>query len=298
MGGHILPPFFLPVLLPVLTTHCIYNKTKVMKTKIISTYRHIRNQEILLLATMGLLFGYFILHPISMVIYWYEMNSAAFNFSSFGEVISESFSHSFSLHMMPMSIAFSIVGILIGATFGLYFKAIKSNESILRAKGQLLDQNINTLISNGETEFVEFKSSLRYDYRQVKTDKNLEHVILKSIAGFLNSNGGILIIGVDDYGEILGLENDYWTLKKKNKDGFQQRIITLISNEFGKDICPKIHIEFHLIERYEICSILIEPSSRPVYFNQGDRTIFFLRTGNVTNPLTTSETVKYLQSKS
>ena len=138
---------------------------------------------------------------------------------------------------------------------------------------------------------------MRYDYRQVRTDKNLEHVILKSLAGFLNANGGTLIIGVDDYGEILGLENDYWTLKKKNKDGFQQRLVTLIANEFGKDICPKIHIGFHQIERNEICSLLVEPTSRPVYFNENNRTIFFLRTGNVTNPLTTSETVKYLQSK-
>ena len=108
----------------------------------------------------------------------------------------------------------------------------------------------------------------------------------------------LLIIGVNDYGEILGLENDYYTLKKKNKDGFQQRIVTIIANEFGKDICPKIHIEFHQIQGEEVCSILVEPSSRPVYFNQGNRTIFILRTGNVTNPLTTSETVKYLQSKS
>ncbi|HYQ58976.1 MAG TPA: ATP-binding protein [Draconibacterium sp.] len=269
-----------------------------MRTKIIFLYRYLRNQEILLLAIIGLLFGYFILHPISMVIYWYEMTSSVFNFSSFGEVLSESFSHSFSLHMMPMSVAYSILGVLVGVTFGLYYKTHKNNENILRAKGQLLNQNINTLITNGETEFVEFKSSLRYDYRQVKTDKNLEHIILKSIAGFLNGKGGTLIIGVDDYGEILGLENDFWTLKKKNRDGFQQRIIMLVSNEFGKDICPRLHIEFHIIERLEICSILIEPSSRPVYFNQGNRTIFYLRTGNVTNQLTTSETVKYLQSKS
>lgn len=256
-----------------------------------------KNKELILHSFIGLLTGYFIIHPVSMAIYWFEENNVAFSIIQVKNIISEILVHSFSLHMMPMSVAYSILGIIVGLVSGLYYTSIKKKNLLLYGKKQLLQQSIPSLIASGETEFVEFKSSLRHDYRQVKTDKNLEHVILKSLAGFLNANGGILIIGVNDYGEILGLENDYWTLKKKNKDGFQQRLITLISNEFGKDICPRIHIDFHQIERYEICSILIEPSSRPVYFNQGNRTIFFLRTGNVTNSLTTSETVKYLQSK-
>ena len=125
----------------------------------------------------------------------------------------------------------------------------------------------------------------------------MEDVILKSIAGFLNAKGGILIMGVNDYGEILGLDNDYWSLKKKDKDGFQQRLMLIVSNAFGKDICTKIHIAFHEIKEKEICTLYIEPSHHPVYFNEENRTIFFLRTGNVTNPLTTRETVKYLQNR-
>ncbi len=143
---------------------------------------------------------------------------------------------------------------------------------------------------------MEFKSSLRHDYRQVKIDKNLEHVILKSIAGFLNGKGGTLLIGVNDFGEILGLANDYWSLKKKTKDGFEQRLMLIISNAFGKDICSKIQVSFHTINDKEICSLFIEHSKRPVYFKDNNQTIFFLRTGNVTNPLSTSETVEYLES--
>ena len=122
-------------------------------------------------------------------------------------------------------------------------------------------------------------------------------MILKSIAGFLNANGGTLIIGVNDNGEILGLENDYWSLKRKDKDGFQQRLILLVANAFGKDICTKIHVSFHEIETKEICTLYIKPCRHPVFFNEDNRTIFYLRTGNVTNPLTTSETVKYLQNR-
>lgn len=261
------------------------------------TYFVVKNGQVALHAIIGLLIGYFILHPISMMIHSFELNESVFSLRSLIDLSSESFKHSFSLHMMPMSVAFAILGLIGGIISGLYYKSIKDKQNKLQVKRQLLKQSIPTLIANGETEFVEFKSSLRHDYRQIKTDKNLEYVILKSIAGFLNAKGGTLIIGVDDSGDILGLENDYWSLKKMNKDGFQQRIILLLSNAFGKDICPKVHISFHHIEDKEICTLLIEPSKRPVYINEGNRTIFFLRTGNVTNPLTTSETVAYLNDK-
>ena len=71
----------------------------------------------------------------------------------------------------------------------------------------------------------------------------------------------------------------------------------IISNTFGKDICSKVHVSFHTISDKEICSLFIERSKRPVYFKENNHTVFFLRTGNVTNPLSTSETVEYLESK-
>ncbi len=256
-----------------------------------------RNKELIIHAFIGLLTGYFLIHPISMVIYWFQLNTNEHSLTDLFDVFTVNLRHSFSLHMMPMSVAFSILGALIGLGSGFYYRSIKKKEYLLYGKGQLLQQSMPSLITNGESQFVEFKSSLRHDYRQIKTDKNLEDVILKSIAGFLNAKGGTLIIGVNDSGEILGLENDYWSLKRKDKDGFQQRLILIISNAFGKDICSKIHITFHEIEGKEICTLYIEPSQQPIFVNEENRTIFFLRTGNVTNPLTTSEVVKYLQNR-
>ncbi|MUP39395.1 AlbA family DNA-binding domain-containing protein [Labilibaculum euxinus] len=257
----------------------------------------IRNQELLIHSLVGLLVGFFILHPISMVIYWFDTHGAEYSLISLGKVISDSFSHAFSLHMIGMSIAFSVLGGVIGFGSGLYYRSLKRKDGVLFGKRKLLEQSIPSLIKEGENEFVEFKSSLRHDYYQVKMNKNLEMVIMKSIAGFLNAKGGTLLIGVDDFGEVLGLDNDYFTLKKNDKDGFQQRLITLVSNTFGKNTCAFLNISFHLINRREICTVVIQPSVRPVYVNENSRTIFYLRTGNVTNPLTTSETVGYLQSR-
>ncbi|WP_421917886.1 helix-turn-helix domain-containing protein [Marinifilum sp.] len=257
----------------------------------------IRNKELLIHSIIGLLVGFFILHPISMIIYWFDTNGIDYSLINVSKIITESIAHTFSFHMIGMSIAFSILGTLIGFGSGLYYRSLKRKEGVLLGKRKLLEQSIPSLIKEGENEFVEFKSSLRHDYYQVKTNKNLELVIMKSIAGFLNAKGGTLIIGVNDFGEVLGLDNDYFTLKKNDKDGFQQRLITLVAKTFGKNMCAYLNISFHVINKREICTVVIKPSERPVYLNENSRTIFYLRTGNVTNPLTTSETVRYLQSR-
>lgn len=235
--------------------------------------------------------GFFmlVLSPLLIATYQYELSRHE---SSFQKIVSDIY----HVYLPPADIGvfFIDLSVLIaGIVFAtLVYRYKKRSKVKLSTTSDILK-----LIENGENEKIEFKSSLRYDYHQVNTDKNLEHVILKSIAGFLNGKGGTLLIGVDDYGEILGLANDYWSLKRKTKDGFEQRLMLIISNAFGKDICSKIQASFHTIKDKEICSLFIERSKRPVYFKESNQTIFFLRTGNVTYPLSTKETVEYLQLK-
>jgi hypothetical protein len=232
---------------------------------------------------------FLIVSPLLIATYQYEF---LFHETPFLKLISNIYNVLLpptDLGVFMLDLTVSVVGIVFATLFYRYKKR--------KPEKKLTTSDILKLIEKGENERVEFKSSLRHDYRQVKTDKNLEHVILKSIAGFLNGNGGTLLIGVDDFGEILGLENDYWSLKKKTKDGFEQRLMLIISNAFGKDICSKIRVSFHIIDNKEICSLFIDHSERPVYFKDNNQTIFFLRTGNVTNSLSTSETVEYLESK-
>ncbi|PIP34501.1 hypothetical protein COX68_03935, partial [Candidatus Falkowbacteria bacterium CG_4_10_14_0_2_um_filter_41_15] len=98
------------------------------------------------------------------------------------------------------------------------------------------------LISGGENDSVEFKSSLRWDYNQKNTNKVMEYIIAKTISAFLNSNGGKLLIGVSDDGKILGLENDYKTVKSGNKDGFLLQLTQIINNYLGKEFNHYISI--------------------------------------------------------
>lgn len=260
-------------------------------------YFSVFQKEILWHILIGAVTGYLIIHPITMVIYWIEFNNESLSVPLIKEVIMNRFLHSFSSQMSPMSLLFIIFGSFIGLGSGLYSRIIRENQVAIKSNESFLTRSILKLLLEGESQTVEFKSSLRYDYRQVKTDKSLESIVLKTIAGFLNADGGILLIGVNDYSEVLGLSNDYWTLKRKDKDGFQQQIILIVSNVLGTDICQLLHITFHSINDKEICCINIDPAQRPIFVKEGQRTVFYLRTGNVTRPLNTKETVEYLRSK-
>ncbi|MEQ9482591.1 Eco57I restriction-modification methylase domain-containing protein [Coleofasciculus sp. F4-SAH-05] len=168
------------------------------------------------------------------------------------------------------------------------------------------DAEIIDLINQGESTELEFKSSSRWDMRENNKNKAMEQVILKTVAAFLNTHhGGTLLIGVNDEGKVIGLNHDYQTLQKKNRDGYELFLTNdLLLKELGKDIAPYIHITFHEIEGKDVCRISLDPSPRPVYVKLKDaksgqtKECLFIRTGNLTSQLDTpSEILNYCQNR-
>jgi Putative DNA-binding domain len=161
-----------------------------------------------------------------------------------------------------------------------------------------LDKDLPSIIRQGEGPYLEFKSSLRWDLVETRVNKALEGVVLKTLAGFLNSPvGGTLLIGVADNGEILGLEKDYQTLKKPGQDGFEQAVMTLISANLGADLCSFVHVLFHVIDNKEVCRLIISPSNRPVFIDQGNSPKFFVRTGGGTRDLNIKEALVFVTGR-
>lgn len=150
------------------------------------------------------------------------------------------------------------------------------------------------MISAGESAVLEFKSSFRWDIKENKLNKNLENVIIKSIAGFLNADGGTLIIGVDDNGKPLGIEKDYSTLKKKDRDGFEQAIMTIIALKLGANICRLALVVFHKVNNLDVCRIVVMPAHQAVYVKEGNNAKFYLRTGVSTRELNIKEAIEYI----
>ena len=193
-----------------------------------------------------------------------------------------------------MMLFYAEIGAMLGLlTIGLYSFL---NKRLLRIEllKMELNKDIPFIIQQGEGPLLEFKSSFRWDLEQSCTNRQLESVVLKSLAGFLNSHhGGTLLIGGADDGRIIGLENDFKTLKKQNQDGFEQTLMTAIAANLGADLCTHISILFHVIEANAVCRLIVLPSDRPVFLNQGNAPKLFLRTGGGTRDLNIQEALEF-----
>lgn len=155
---------------------------------------------------------------------------------------------------------------------------------------------LSYLIQMPESETLEFKSSLRWDYKQNNVNKAMELVIAKSLVAFLNSEGGTLIIGVDDKKQILGIEKDFSTLKKQDEDGFELHLTEVMKNHIGKQYRPHVHVNFDKINEKIICIVAIDKSPNPAYLIYDGKTEFYIRTGNSSQPLNVKETSEYINT--
>jgi uncharacterized protein with ParB-like and HNH nuclease domain len=163
--------------------------------------------------------------------------------------------------------------------------------------------DLQEVIESGEHGFLEFKSSMRWNVREARLDKKMEEIILKSIAAFSNSEGGKLLIGVSDSGEILGLQSDYDTLKEANKDHFELHLQNIVNSAYGKDFTTRhMKVSFPVIEEVEVCEIDIIAGTKPLYLevisNNGQKLKkFFVRSGNSSQDLDISETAEYVKRR-
>jgi hypothetical protein len=155
------------------------------------------------------------------------------------------------------------------------------------------EDEIKELILNGENEKLEIKSTLRFDLREGTVNKKIEYVIAKTISAFLNSEGGTLIIGVDDDGNILGLEKDFRTLSKQSTDGFELHLRQVIKKYLGDHFEKYIKTTFPIIDGQKICIIKILKSSKPVFVTFEGNESFFVRNGNASIPKNRQEQSEY-----
>lgn len=151
------------------------------------------------------------------------------------------------------------------------------------------------IIQGGENDYVEFKSSLRWDYEQNCVNKTMEFVIAKTLSAFMNSEGGKLFIGIKDSGEIVGLEKDYQTLKNKNKDGFLLQLTQTINQYIGKEFNQYLSIKIIPLEGKDICVVDVADSSLPVYVTNADKEEFFIRASASSQPMSLREANDYIR---
>ncbi len=156
-------------------------------------------------------------------------------------------------------------------------------------------QKIRHLVREGESKTLEFKQSFSLDVKKQKKETYLEDGCLKTVVGFLNTDGGKLIIGVKDDGEFSGLETEISKLHKNSKDKFLQYLQNKIKNRIGAEYFP--YINYRTIPVDKNCTVLLvncKASETECYL---DREFFYIRTNPATHRLKGPELVKYVRKR-
>lgn len=246
-----------------------------------------KNTKAILWTFVGALISLLLICPLVISLLKYD----SINHSKpFSEMIF-SFYKDFPFPIHVDNLLILLLFLSLGGIAGYLFYRLKSSLPQPETNYTLQD-----LLQMRESDKMEFKSSLRWDYKQNKISKEVEFAFLKTIAAFLNTSGGTLLIGVTDDAAIIGLEKDYQSLKKEGRDFFQQYIMNLVSLNLGANCCKSIDVNFFQQDNNDVCMVKVNHIKTGVFLKNQQSTSFYIRTGNNTRELDIEEALKYFKS--
>jgi DNA modification methylase len=159
-----------------------------------------------------------------------------------------------------------------------------------------IEDEILSMIINGENYNTEFKESAIWNFHTGKKDDNNTRGIIKSVAAFLNSTtGGRLLIGVKNNKDLvdLGLDFEAANPNKKDRDGYELWFSDKITTLLGGSNIGKISISFYEINTCTICKLDVPPSSTPIFYEGA----YYMRDGNKSKQLTAQEFYEVLDTR-
>jgi hypothetical protein len=164
--------------------------------------------------------------------------------------------------------------------------------ALVRRDGGSID--VPALLAAGESDRVEFKETARWNVREDKKDPRMEVVVAKTVAAFLNSGGGTLVIGADDTGAPVGLERDFSTLRTPDADRFELWLRDLLATTLGKNAAALPRIRFAEVDGVTVCAVRCPRAPEPVFLTQGGSTDLWVRVGNSTRAFGVDEALTYV----
>lgn len=156
------------------------------------------------------------------------------------------------------------------------------------------ERDIRELIARGEGPTLEFKSTVRMNLKSGKIGKEIELAWLKGATAFMNSDGGTLLIGVGDDGEILGLEPDGF----ESEDRCRLHLKNLVNQHIGAELSPLIRFEVGTVDDKTIAAVQCERSPNPVFLKAKNREAFYIRSGPSSVELSSREVLEYVARRS
>jgi len=170
-----------------------------------------------------------------------------------------------------------------------YQRLVVGNES--KPKTEAFD--LSFIIDYGESESVEFKATLRTNLHTGATDTRMEMAVLKTLAGFLNTGGGTLVIGVLDDGTPLGLGADGFP----SEDKMSLHLVNIVKARISPQALTAMHMHFEDYDGERVMVIRCQKSPAAVFVKDGEHERFYVRTGPSTTELKASETQDYIKQR-
>ncbi len=161
---------------------------------------------------------------------------------------------------------------------------------------------IGRLLAGDETARLEFKASLRTPTRTLTPEersnlsslqRDLEHEVLKTIAAFLNTGGGTLVIGVADDRSIIGIEVDYPSTRK-SADGWCLTFDDLVSKHLGNGVMNAIDLRLEPWQERTIAIVRCDKREDPILLDDEG---FFVRRTASTVKLSTREALAWCHER-
>lgn len=153
-----------------------------------------------------------------------------------------------------------------------------------------VEESVMALIHFGESPTLEFKSTMRANLKTGKTGKEIELAWLKGVVGFLNTEGGILLIGVDDEGQIIGIEADNF----ENDDKCLLHFKNLVNQHIGAEYSKYLQADVRHVAGKTIVAVSCEKAREPVFLMIGKNEEFHIRSGPSSMKLTPRQMLQYL----
>ena len=163
--------------------------------------------------------------------------------------------------------------------------------------------DLRTLLAQGEGAQVELKGSMLQPLEadpstpEGNQRKAVQKAIAKSVAAFLNTGGGSLVIGVSDTGEPLGIEVDFELLaeSQRSRDGWELRLKDLLANTLGPDAMKGVAIRYQDLDAKTIAIVDVERRPRETWLRDGNNEEFYVRVANASQQLTGSSLIAYIR---
>ena len=153
------------------------------------------------------------------------------------------------------------------------------------------DFDLSRVMISGESEAIEFKSTLRTNLHTGLKDTRMELAVLKTLAGFLNTNGGMLIVGLADDGNPVGIQADDFP----NEDKMSLHLVNIVKTRMGVQAMTNLHAHFDDHDDCRVMVIKCDKSPTPVFLKDGEVERFYVRTGPSTTELSLSQAQAYIK---